>query len=178
MCPLSRYRRSAAAGAAALSRAWALGPKRAGPNILLLGELRLPNGATRLLGRPTAARVLGFSDDDGAVASQMASQAALEGLGGLSISGAGAGAEDGAGASQQQLQQASLGAMLDAIEGGVQVGFQLAAERGPLCDEPLWGLAVRVSVELLPEAGAGFHGTPFNGQARRAALARALSKTH
>jgi hypothetical protein len=64
----------------------------------------------------------------------------------------------------QLQQQGSLGSMLDAIEGGVQVGFQLASERGPLCDEPLWGLAVRVSVELLPEAGGGFHGTPFNGQ--------------
>lgn len=30
------------------------------------------------------------------------------------------------------------------VETGVAAGFQLAAAAGPLCDEPLWGVAVEV----------------------------------
>ena len=39
------------------------------------------------------------------------------------------------------------------IESGVAAGFQLAAAAGPLCDEPLWGVAFEVSARVnLPPA--------------------------
>ena len=69
------------------------------------------------------------------------------------------------------------------IESGVASGFQLAAAAGPLCDEPLWGLAFQVEARLnLPPAGEGGGSAaaaaaslqlaedvygPFSGQVRR-----------
>ena len=38
----------------------------------------------------------------------------------------------------------SLARDCHSVEAGVVQGFQLAAAAGPLCDEPLWGLAFQV----------------------------------
>lgn len=34
--------------------------------------------------------------------------------------------------------------VINDVEAGVSAGFQLAAAAGPLCDEPLWGVAIEV----------------------------------
>ena len=50
------------------------------------------------------------------------------------------------------------------VEAGVAAGFQLAAAAGPLCDEPLWGVAV--------EARRGADGS----LSRRAGIGRGRNK--
>jgi ribosome assembly protein 1 len=56
---------------------------------------------------------------------------------------------------QEGLQQ-SLEYLRYSIEAGVASGFQLASAAGPLCDEPLWGVAVAVEARLnLGGGGAG-----------------------
>lgn len=40
----------------------------------------------------------------------------------------------------------ALASMLHAVESGVASGFQLAAAAGPLCDEPMWGVAFEVQL--------------------------------
>ena len=73
------------------------------------------------------------------------------------------------------------------IEGNALTGFQMAAERGPLCDEPLFGVNVRLEVfpksgdeEGTADAGAGEEQYgPFSGQvtsAAREAIRRAVLK--
>lgn len=44
----------------------------------------------------------------------------------------------------------ALEAALHAVESGVASGFQLASAAGPLCDEPMWGVAFEVGC---PPAG-------------------------
>jgi ribosome assembly protein 1 len=34
------------------------------------------------------------------------------------------------------------------VESGVVAGFQLATAAGPLCDEPMWGVAFEVEARL------------------------------
>ena len=146
---------AAAAAAAALRRAWALGPYRCGANLLLLGERRGAGVAPAEdadsppppLGAPAAAIALGFAPVDAA-------------------------------ASMPPGDDATASLWAD-VAAGVAAGFQAACERGPLCDEPLWGVAVDVCAELAPEAldGAaalasavdGAPAAPFAGQVMDAA---------
>lgn len=54
-------------------------------------------------------------------------------------------------------------ALLD-LDGTIQSGFQLAASRGPLCEEPMMGVCfVVVNAQVTPIEGAGAHG-PLSGQ--------------
>ena len=49
-----------------------------------------------------------------------------------------------AGSAAETLDPAALAAALHAVESGVASGFQLASAAGPLCDEPMWGVAFEV----------------------------------
>ena len=43
-----------------------------------------------------------------------------------------------------QTSRSAWGHVQHSIEAGTMTGFQLAAAAGPLCDEPLWGVAFEV----------------------------------
>jgi ribosome assembly protein 1 len=149
---------AAAAAVAALRRAWALGPQRCGANVLLLGERR---GA----GVPPAA-------DADAAPPPLGAPAAAASLG---FADAAAMPGDDGGS------DAAAAALWADVAAGVAAGFQAACERGPLCDEPLWGCVFDVCAELSPEAlaasactdGAAAEGpscaAPFAGQVMDAA---------
>jgi translation elongation factor EF-G len=58
---------------------------------------------------------------------------------GFAAAGAGAASE------RQPLGSAHVPAhVLHSIQSGLATGFQLASAAGPLCDEPLWGIAFEV----------------------------------
>ncbi|KAK9794308.1 hypothetical protein WJX73_002877 [Symbiochloris irregularis] len=143
---------------ALLQRSWLFGPNRTGPNLLCCGDgsklwdaqgdsvaylnrrpqagdaetapagiestedspvAHVPDHSLSVpLGPRTAARVLGVADD-----SHSAESASYD------------------------LDQLENGATSwqHSIESGVVAGFQLAASAGPLCDEPLWGVAFQVA---------------------------------
>jgi ribosome assembly protein 1 len=123
---------AAAAAASALRRAWALGPYRCGANVLLVGERR---GA----GVPP-------SDDADAPAPPL----------GIAAAGAALGFADSASThADASAGDAAAAALWADVAAGVAAGFQAACERGPLCDEPLWGVAVDICAELAPEALGG-----------------------
>lgn len=42
------------------------------------------------------------------------------------------------------LDPGSLDRLRISVEAGVMAGFQMASAAGPLCDEPLWGIAFEV----------------------------------
>lgn len=123
------------------------------------------------LGFPEAALMLGLAASGETAASHAAAAVAdlsLQ-LGAMDVSAAGAagtaangstaadGAADGAAAAAAA---GSLGSSLEylrySVESGVASGFQMAAAAGPLCDEPLWGVAFAVEARLnLPPGAAG-----------------------
>ena len=71
-----------------------------------------------------------------------------------SAAGAAEGAADAAAAADSSLGR-SLEYLRYSVESGVASGFQMAAAAGPLCDEPLWGVAFAVEARLnLPPPGA------------------------
>ena len=41
-------------------------------------------------------------------------------------------------------QQVALEQLRHSVESGITAGFQLATAAGPLCDEPMWGVAFEV----------------------------------
>lgn len=51
-----------------------------------------------------------------------------------------------AGSAAEAIDPTALASMLHAVESGVASGFQLAAAAGPLCDEPMWGVAFEVQL--------------------------------
>ncbi len=61
-----------------------------------------------------------------------------------------------AGAAADALDPSALASLQFAVESGVSSGFQLAAAAGPLCDEPLWGIAFEVHLwpSLQPTASS------------------------
>ena len=81
------------------------------------------------IGTPEAAALMGFHEPQPGAA---APAAAANGSG---HSGEQPGTADQAPAREQ---------LRHSVESGVAAGFQLAAAAGPLCDEPLWGVAVEV----------------------------------
>ncbi|GFR43094.1 hypothetical protein Agub_g4102, partial [Astrephomene gubernaculifera] len=52
----------------------------------------------------------------------------------------------------------SLRHVVASVESGVVAGFQIAASSGPLCEEPLWGVAFELEVRLVLAAGGGAAG--------------------
>ena len=119
---------AADAALAALSRAWALGPKRVGPNILLSSadavfpytDASVGGSHTYLLAPPAAAVALGLADP--VAAGSVVPTIAPDHL-----------------------------HLLAQLAPAVLTGFQLACERGPLCDEALWGCVFDVRCEMHPD---------------------------
>ncbi|CAA6667129.1 unnamed protein product [Spirodela intermedia] len=114
-----------------LRRMWALGPRHVGPNILLVP----PSGAAAdyregilIAGPPQVSERLGFL-----------------GGGGGSDSGAQYTAATGAENAGELLSLEAEG-----LKSIVVSGFQLATAAGPLCEEPMWGLAFLVEAFLFP----------------------------
>ncbi|XP_059641161.1 uncharacterized protein LOC132283253 [Cornus florida] len=108
-----------------LKRIWALGPRQVGPNILLIPESKGKSTDSSVLirGSPHVSERLGFVDmsRNGDIA---AAASSLE---------------------TQALYQEAEG-----LENSVLSGFQLATAAGPLCEEPMWGLAFAIEAYISP----------------------------
>lgn len=118
------------------------------------------------LGEPRAAALLGFIG--------------RHSCGGQSGGQGGAAAAGSLDAAAGATATASLLPALEHVRGsaesGVVAGFQLAASSGPLCDEPMWGVAFELELRLsLPPGASGQEATalpdlqedvygPFSGQ--------------
>ena len=143
------------------------------------------------LGFPDAAQKLGLVAGEVAAAAhatsavaelacQIGSQLSVSTHSGSTAAPQNGGTEGGLGRSLEYLRYS--------IESGVASGFQLASATGPLCDEPLWGVAVQVEARLnlspaaaaAGEAGAAQEAAslqlaedvygPFSGQVSQAML--------
>jgi ribosome assembly protein 1 len=140
-----------------LSAAWALGPKQVGPNVMSVGKMLDGEGGdfVRPLGKASVGFAFGLS-------SNMAHPGDLS---------AGEG-------SKNTLINFYDPTVIGAIEGNALTGFQMATERGPLCDEPLFGVKVTLEVYSKVDpvkggddddgAGVDQYG-PFSGQVISAA---------
>ncbi|KAL0341419.1 UNVERIFIED_CONTAM: Elongation factor-like GTPase 1 [Sesamum radiatum] len=107
-----------------LTRIWALGPRQVGPNILFTpGREKSIEGSLLIKGFPYVSDRLGFHDvGDSNDTTGESSPIADEML----------------------LREA------ESLESSVLSGFQLATSAGPLCDEPMWGLAFVVEAFISP----------------------------
>ncbi|KAF9676291.1 hypothetical protein SADUNF_Sadunf09G0123600 [Salix dunnii] len=110
-----------------LKRIWALGPRQVGPNILFtLDSKSLSNGSSALIrGSPHVSERLGL----------------------VECSGNG---EMPADTSSEELS--ALYREAESLQNSVVSGFQLATAAGPLCDEPMWGLAFVIEACINPLA--------------------------
>ncbi|KAL0359313.1 UNVERIFIED_CONTAM: Elongation factor-like GTPase 1 [Sesamum angustifolium] len=107
-----------------LTRIWALGPRQVGPNILFTpGREKSLEGSLLIKGFPYVSDRLGFHD--------------------LGDSNDTTG-ESSPIADEMLLREA------ESLESSVLSGFQLATSAGPLCDEPMWGLAFVVEAFISP----------------------------
>lgn len=158
--PSHAGRHDAAAAEAAADEAGRV-EDAAAADLALQRHLALP------LGYPDAAQRLGLAGGGGegetaashasAAVTDLASQ--LDGLdmGPAGAGGAGAGSAAAAVAANGSSgggggSSGGLGGSLEylrySVESGVAAGFQMAAAAGPLCDEPLWGVAFVVEARL------------------------------
>lgn len=110
-----------------LKRIWALGPRQVGPNILFTPD-------SKSLNNDSSALVRGFPH-------------VSERLGLVECSGNG---EMPADTSSEELS--ALYREAESLQNSVVSGFQLATAAGPLCDEPMWGLAFVVEACINPLA--------------------------
>jgi ribosome assembly protein 1 len=110
-----------------LKRIWALGPRQVGPNILFTPDSKsLSNDSSALVrGSPHVSERLGL----------------------VECSGNG---EMPADTSSEELS--ALYREAESLQNSVVSGFQLATAAGPLCDEPMWGLAFVVEACINPLA--------------------------
>lgn len=108
-----------------LRRIWALGPRQVGPNILFTPDYKREHndGSVLIHGSPYVSMKLGLADNSSA--GDMAAVTFSEVTEPLYI-------EAGS------------------LESSLLSGFQLAAAAGPLCDEPMWGLAFIVEAYISP----------------------------
>ncbi|KAI3887111.1 hypothetical protein MKX03_025063 [Papaver bracteatum] len=109
-----------------LRRIWALGPRHIGPNILLVPEAKEESDDHSVLirGSPLVSQRLGFVNEktgDEDVASEKSTETS-----------------------------SSLFMEAESLKSSVLSGFQLATGAGPLCDEPMWGLAFIVEANVTP----------------------------
>ncbi|GBG91742.1 hypothetical protein CBR_g53556 [Chara braunii] len=154
-----------------LTRIWALGPRRVGPCALLVPgdgrsgrhcsrwiEEAMDLGAVMIRGVPEVSLKLGLVEKG-----EEEEEEEIEGVG-----------------------RAVLIAEAESLENSVLAGFQLATSAGPLCEEPMWGLAFTIeaiimaaplrekSAAMADENGAGMMASapasgveqygPFSGQ--------------
>lgn len=135
-----------------LSTAWALGPKQVGPNLMSVGKMLDGEGGNfvRPLGKPYVGKCFRMSSNK----AHSSDLSATEG-------------------SKNALINFYDPTVIGAIEGNALTGFQMATERGPLCDEPLFGVNVTLEVysKVDPDKGGGVDDGageeqygPFSGQ--------------
>ncbi|GAB2274506.1 hypothetical protein Dimus_009276 [Dionaea muscipula] len=118
-----------------LKRIWALGPSHVGPNMLLIPNCEGNNSSSEtcvlVRGTPNISVKMGFLDNS-------SSSNAIRDIW-------------GSGASQ------SLYAEAESLESSIVSGFQMATAAGPLCDEPMWGLAFIVEATIFPPNESDTH---------------------
>lgn len=110
-----------------LKRIWALGPGQVGPNLLFIPDYRERNlGSPALVpGSPHVSYKLGFIDNS--TSNHTVEEASSE--------------------ANQALYSEAV-----SLESSVVSGFQIATSAGPLCDEPMWGLAFIVEAYISSSA--------------------------
>ncbi|GMJ00303.1 hypothetical protein like AT3G22980 [Hibiscus trionum] len=115
-----------------LRRIWALGPRQVGPNILFTPDYKMvspdfemenDDGTILIHGSPYVSLRLGLADNSSA--------------------------SDIAAITSSELTQPLYGEA-ESLESSLMSGFQLATAAGPLCDEPMWGLAFLVEAYVYP----------------------------
>lgn len=110
-----------------LKRIWAFGPRQVGPNILLTPDIKKAaniDSSVLLRGSPYVSQRLGFLDVEESNRSRK---------------------YEASTATTNTLYQE-----VETLESSVMSGFQLASAAGPLCDEPMWGLAFVVEAYVSP----------------------------
>ncbi|OMO98297.1 hypothetical protein COLO4_14020 [Corchorus olitorius] len=118
-----------------LRRIWALGPRQVGPNILFTPDYKRENIDSSVLirGSPYVSLRLGLADDSSA--GDMATVTSSE-------------------VTQPLYTEA------ESLESSVLSGFQLATGSGPLCDEPMWGLAFVIEAYISPSVAQASESEP------------------
>ncbi|KAJ1378438.1 Translation elongation factor EFTu-like, domain 2 [Sesbania bispinosa] len=111
-----------------LRRIWALGPRQIGANILFTPDIKAESTNTSVLirGCSHVSEKLGFEADS---------------------SNSNSVSETSSNESQALYMDA------ERLESSVITGFQLATSAGPLCDEPMWGLAFVIEARVSPFTG-------------------------
>lgn len=111
-----------------LRRIWALGPRQIGPNILFTPDVEVQSSENSVLihGRAHVSERLGFVDDPSTCNVVAETSSNLN---------------------------EGLNTEAERLESSVISGFQLATAAGPLCDEPMWGLAFVIEAYVYPFMG-------------------------
>lgn len=112
-----------------LKRIWALGPRQIGPNILFAPDYSRgqdPEFPVLVRGSSHVSERLGFVDDTRI---------------------------DSMDAEPSSAVTPALCREAESLESSVISGFQLAAAAGPLCEEPMWGLAFLIEARISPMEG-------------------------
>ncbi|ESW25062.1 hypothetical protein PHAVU_003G003900 [Phaseolus vulgaris] len=111
-----------------LRRIWALGPRQIGPNLLFTPDIKAESTDSSVLirGCSHVSERLGFVTDSSTSDSV---------------------AEKSSTANQALYMDA------EHLESSIISGFQLATSAGPLCEEPMWGLAFVVEARISPFSG-------------------------
>ncbi|KAK9063997.1 hypothetical protein SSX86_017869 [Deinandra increscens subsp. villosa] len=107
-----------------LKRIWALGPRQVGPNMLLLPDSTTEEDGSSVLvkGTPYVSERLGFVSNSDESEAKTSTSAEIR----------------------------SLNEEADSLRSSVLSGFQVATGSGPLCDEPMWGLAFVIEASVSP----------------------------
>ncbi|KAH9287433.1 hypothetical protein KI387_031550 [Taxus chinensis] len=127
-----------------LHRIWALGPRRIGPNILLSPNLPTLGGNTKVLGAVSDSDTLGMEPVLVRGSAHISEKLGLVEVSCENLNG------------EPSVSKASVCAFdslymeAQSLQSSVSSGFQLATAAGPLCDEPMWGLAFLVEAYMSP----------------------------
>ncbi|KAE9604556.1 putative protein-synthesizing GTPase [Lupinus albus] len=112
-----------------LRRIWALGPRQIGPNILFTPDIKAAecgDGSVLIRGCSHIAERLGFTADSNSAHSVIETPSETS---------------------------HALYTDVEYLESSVVSGFELATAAGPLCDEPMWGLAFVIEARIFPFTG-------------------------
>lgn len=141
-----------------LHNIWALGPRRVGPNVLLVPDAHSSE----------IVRSLSTESIDGISQSVIMASQSLLVKGPAQISqklGLASGVDVTDGDAEEEINGrtpvSSILTEVQGLESSVVSGFQLATASGPLCEEPMWGLAFNVEafVTLKPRGIASDQGS-------------------
>ncbi|GLJ44353.1 hypothetical protein SUGI_0929110 [Cryptomeria japonica] len=141
-----------------LQRIWAMGPRHIGPNILLSPNLSSRGGDIKGLG--------GVSDGDTwSIESVLVcgSPYISEKIGLLEVL-AEKSTEAASITKENEFGYDLLNMEAESLQSSVVSGFQLATAAGPLCDEPMWGLAFLVEAYIFPRRNMSLNGSDSIGE--------------